>query len=347
MIKKLLVILIAIFTISCSPQENAEDPKGININSLVPFDDNISYNFTDLIYFNNMWYLTFRESDSHAYGKDGIINLYSRRDNENWQLIKNFKVDGFDLRDPKFSVNGDKLMLYIHGSKYLNKELLGFTDYRVSCFEGNQWGDPEKVTLDNLKPLTYKIPGNEAWPWRITWYKGKAYAFGYTFTANSSIFDMYKSDDGLFFKGLNVMSKDFPFRGESTIRVNDEGDFYAIIRSKDLILARSFDQNKSWEVFDKIPVLSLGGPNFIFYKNKMLITGRDSNAMKVVLYSYDLNAKVYTQLFTFESGGDCGYAGMVIKDGDLWVSYYSSHARKNYEHSNVYVEKISLSNLGL
>jgi hypothetical protein len=347
MIKKILVVLVAIFTISCSPQEIVEDEKGIKENSLVPFDDNTSYNFTDLTYFKDRWYLIFRESDSHAYGRDGVINLYTRLDNENWQLIKTFQVDGFDLRDPKFSINGDKLMLYIHGSKYLNKELLGFSDYRSNCIGGTQWGDLEKVTLDNLKARPYKIPGNESWPWRVTWYQGKAYSFGYTFTANSSIFDLYKSNDGLAFKGSNVMSNDFPFRGEATIRVDEKGDFYAIIRSKDLILARSLDGNKSWEVFDKIPVLSLGGPNFIFYKNKMLITGRDSNAMKVVLYSYDLDAKVYTELFTFRSGGDCGYAGMVIKDGDLWVSYYSSHARRNHDHSNVYVEKLILSKLGL
>jgi hypothetical protein len=347
MIKSIFLVLVAIFTVSCSPEVFSKEEKEIKINSLVPLDDTISYNFTDLVYFKNRWYLIFRESDCHAYGRDGVVNLYTRLDNENWKLIKTFQVNGFDLRDPKFSLNGDKLTLYIHGSKYLNNELLGFSDYRSNCIGGTKWGNLEKVTLDNLKSRPYKIPGNESWPWRITWYQGKAYTFGYTFTVNSSIFDLYKSDDGLAFKGSNVMGDDFPYRGEATMRVDEKGNFYAIIRSKNLMLARSLDGNKSWKVFDEIPILSLGGPNFLFYKNKMLITGRDSRAMKVVLYSYDLDTKVYTQLFTFPSGGDCGYAGMVIKGGDLWVSYYSSHERKNREHSNVYVENISLSILGL
>ena len=349
MIRKILLISIIIFTISCSPQDVESNNKGIKINSLVPYDDNTSYNFTDLAYFKNRWFLIFRESDSHAYGKNGIINLYSRLDNENWKLIKTYQVDGIDLRDPKFSINDDQLMLYIHGSKYNNEELLSFSDYRSVNLEGINFGDLESVTLDNIKKVNSKVTGNEAWPWRITWYKDKAYAFGYTFTAGSSVFDMYESTNGIAFKGMNLIENTFPFRGEATIRVDDKGQFYAIIRSRDLILGKIVDNGtkKSFKVFNKIPVLSLGGPNFIFYKNKMLISGRDSEAMKVVLFSYDLDSDTYQRLYELPSGGDCGYAGMVIRDNELWMSYYSSHERNKSKHSNVYVQSIKLSSLGL
>ncbi len=343
MIRKILLFSIIIFTISCSPQEVESNNKGIKLHSLVSYDDYTSYNFTDLTYFKKRWFLIFRESDSHAFGKDGIINLYTRLDNENWTLIKTFKVDGIDLRDPKFSIDGDKLMLYIHGSKYSNKDLIGFSDYRSTYVSGENWEDLKDVKLSNATPITSKVQGNEGWPWRVTWYKEKAYTFGYS----SWGFDLYSSTDGLSFNCLNVIPKTFPFRGESTIRVDDKGDFYAIIRSTNLMLAKSTDDNKSWQVFDKIPVLSLGGPNFIFYKNKMLISGRDSEAMKVVLYSYDLDKKSYEKLYVLPSGGDCGYAGMVIKDDELWISYYSSHARYKGRHSDVYVENIKLSAIGL
>ncbi|MDR7208990.1 hypothetical protein [Flavobacterium piscis] len=346
MIKKILTVIFVISTVSCSTQENSErnvNNKGIKLNSIVPFTDDISYNFTDLVYFKERWFLIFRESDSHAFGKDGVINLYTRLDNEIWTLVKTFKVDGIDLRDPKFSVNDDQLMLYLHGSKYVDKELLGFSDYRSVCIEGNNWEDLEEVKLLNSKPLISKIKGNEGWPWRVTWYKHKAYTFGYS----SWGFDLYDSTDGLAFNCLNIIPKAFPFRGEATIRVDDKGDFYAVIRSTDLILAKSTDHNKSWQVFDKIQVLSLGGPNFIFYENKMLITGRDSRAMQVVLYSYDLINNNYRKLLTFPSGGDCGYAGMVIKDGELWVSYYSSHDRYKGRHSDIYIKNVKLSDLGL
>lgn len=348
MVRKIILFFVVISTISCSPQE-AESKKGVNINSIVPYDDNISYNFTDLTYFKDRWFLIFRESDSHAYGKNGIIKLYSRIDNENWKLIKIFEVDGVDLRDPKFSVDGHKLMVYIHGSKYNNEELLSFSDYRSVNLSGTDFGDLEDVHLDNVKKVNSKVTGNEAWPWRITWYKNKAYTFGYTFTPGSSVFDLYESINGKSFQGTNLIANTFPFRGEATIRIDDKGQFYAIIRSRDLILGKIIEEGtkKSFKVFNKIPVLSLGGPNFIFYKNKMLISGRDSEAMKVVLYSYDLESDTYERLYELPSGGDCGYAGMVIKDDELWMSYYSSHERYKFKHSNVYIKSIKLSSLGL
>ena len=347
--KKILLLLIAISTISCTSQEIESNNKGIKLNSLVSFDNNTSYNFTDLVYFKDRWFLIFRESDSHAFGKDGVINLYTRLDGEIWTLVKTFQVDGIDLRDPKFSVNGDQLMLYIHGSKYVNKELLGFSDYRSACIDGINWEDLHKVKLDNLKSVTSKMPGNEAWPWRITWNKGKAYVFAYNLTYGSPIFDMYESSDGLSFKAMNLIGNNFPDRGETTIRVDEKGEMYFVIRSRDLILGKITEKNqtKTFVVFDKIPALSLGGPNFIFYNNKMLISGRDSSAMQVVLYSYDLGTSAYKKIYTFPSGGDCGYAGMVIKGDELWVSYYSSHGRYKERHSDVYVQNIKLSALGL
>lgn len=349
MIKKIILFFVLVFAISCSPQETESTNKGIKLNSLVSYDNTISYNFTDLVYFKERWFLIFRESDSHAFGKDGVINIYTRLDNEIWTLVKTFQVDGIDLRDPKFSVNGDQLMVYLHGSKYVNKELLGFSDYRSVYIDGTNWEDLQEVKLDNLKNVASKMPGNEAWPWRITWNKEKAYTFGYNLTYGSPIFDMYESSDGLSFKAMNLISDKFPSRGETTLRVDENGQFYFIIRSKDLILGKMVDDGnrKRFTVFDQIPVLSLGGPNFIFYNNKMLISGRDSSAMQVVLYSYDLGTNSYKKIYTFPSGGDCGYAGMVIKDDELWVSYYSSHARYKERHSDVYVQNIKLSALGL
>src|SRR5690606_12189983 len=111
------------------------------------------------------------------------------------------------------------------------------------------------------------------------------------------------------------------------------------------ILAKSTNQTMSWEVFDKILVFAFGGPNFVFYNNKMLITGRDSDLMKVVLYSYDLDTKTYKKSYVFPSGGDCGYTGMVLKENELWVSYYSSHESKN--GSSVFVVKLNLKDFSL
>lgn len=333
--KKILGLpFLLILLLSCTPGD---------------LDDNVVHKaFTDLIYFNNQFFLTYRESNAHVYGRDGIVKVYNSQDATDWKLLKEFKVNGVDLRDPKFSVNGEELSLYIHGSKYQGQKLIELSDYTSKFSISNGWQTLQNVALDNLKTNTSKITGNEAWPWRITWYNNIAYAFGYS--ADNQI-DLYTSADGLYFKGTNtsfVPNNYFSYANEATIRANSKGVFYAVIRGKqDIFLVKSSNnQSKSWEVFDKIPAFAFGGPNFLFYNNKMLITGRDSNIMKVVLYSYDLDTNTYKQSYVFPSGGDCGYAGMVIKGDELWVSYFSSHERSR-GGASVYVVKINLKDLSL
>lgn len=325
----LFLLLCCFFTfLSCS--EDNDDSKVVH------------QAFTDLVYFDNQFFLTYRESNSHVYGKDGVIKVYNSEDAENWNLVTEFSVSGFDLRDPKFSVNENELELYIHGSKYKNQDLIEFRDYSSKYSSTNGWQKLQSVVLDNLKDNISKVTGNEAWPWRITWYNKTAYTFGYSLDHK---LDLYTSTDGLFFKGSNTLvSKNDFVGGEATIRVDDKGVFYAIIRSQNLLLAKSTDNNKSWQIFDKIRVFAFGGPNFVFYNNKMLITGRDSDLMQVVLYSYDFDSKTYKKAYVFPSAGDCGYAGMVIKDDELWVSYYSSHEKKE---ALVYVVKLDLKTLQL
>jgi len=41
---------------------------------------------------------------------------------------------------------------------------------------------------------------------------------------------------------------------------------------------------------------------------------------------------------TFPSGGDTSYPGLVVHEGKLWVSYYSSHQRK----TSVYLALVKL-----
>ena len=186
-----------LFCTSCTSQDE-DDNDAILIRRITDITDK-NQAFTDLVYFDNQFFLTFRESDRHAYGQDGVIKLLVSPDGFTWNFIKEFSVNGTDLRDPKFTINKDNLTLYLHGSKYENKKIISFTDYNSKYSSSGKWGDLKNVVLDNLKFNTTKISGNEAWPWRVTWYNGKAYSVGYN---GDGIFDLYKSDEGDFFKNI-------------------------------------------------------------------------------------------------------------------------------------------------
>lgn len=337
-IKILNFLLGVVFCASCTAQD---DNGSIKMTQRITFNGVELYNaFTDLVFFDAQFFLVYRESDKHAYGRNGIIKIYSSLDGKEWKFIKEFSVDGADLRDPKFSVNGNKLSVYLHGSVWLNGGVIEFKDF-ISEWNKLGWKDPQPVLLDNKKIGTAKIKGNEAWPWRVTWYKDVAYTFGYN---TNGIFDLYESKDGINFvnKG-GYFEKIGAIPSESTIRVNKNGDFYCLVRRNEgpSVLLKSTNKGEKWETIGEIPIVSIGGPNFVFYKNGLILSGRDNG--KAIVGYFNFSNNVYHKLLTLPSSGDCGYPGMVIKDNSLWISYYSAHENKT--STAIYLSKIDLATI--
>ena len=52
----------------------------------------------------------------------------------------------------------------------------------------------------------------------------------------------------------------------------------------------------------------------------------------------DPGAGTLTECLRLPSGGDTSYAGLVLQDGLLWVSYYSSHEEK----TAIYLARIKI-----
>lgn len=339
--KKILLSLIfgLLFCISCTSQDE-DDNSSVIIRRITDLNED-NKAFTDLVYFDNQFFLAFRESDKHAYGRDGIIKVYNSPDGSTWDLIKEFTVNGTDLRDPKFSVNENALTLYIHGSKYQDKKVTELSDYNSIFSSSGSWSEMKNVVLNNIKSNDSKILGNESWPWRVTWYNKKAYSIGYN---ASGIFDLYESDEGNFFKNVRSFQNIGGLPTESTLRVTDQGDFFILARRNNgnALIGRTNDPNGLWDWSAEIPIFNFGGPNFLFTENdNMLISGREND--QLILGEYDVVEKTYNRLLILKSGGDCGYAGMVRKDNFLWISYYSSH--ESSEGSSIYIAKINLNKL--
>lgn len=323
------------FFSSCTSQDKDDKPR-IQSQRITNVPNKYQA-FTDLVFFDNKFFLTFRESDKHVYGADGTIKLLNSTDGVNWKLIKEFSVAGVDLRDPKFAVNGDELMLYIHGLKIHEKTILAFNDYRFKY--SNNWDSIEHVTLDNKQQTTSKSEGNEAWPWRITWFEGSAYSIGYN---GVDLFGVYKSTDGLFFESEKNINDIADLPTEATIRANDKGAFYVLVRRNfgTALLGKYDDINRDMNLIGEIPFVNFRGPNFLFLNEKQIIfSGADGT---IYLGVYDLETKRSKILLNFDAD-DCGYSGMVIKDNTLWMSYYSYD--QNIHGASIYIAKIKLEGL--
>lgn len=295
---------------------------------------------TDLIFFNERWYCTFRESDMHVHGEEGCIRILSSKDGITWASVKFFEEEGVDLRDPKLSIDPNgQLMLLAGGTVYDADHQYQYLQSRVSfSMDGIHW-TPFKLIIEPHE-----------WLWRVTWHDGKAYGASYSRSVPSDKkkewnIKLYESPNGIDFTMLTQWEI-YGYPNETTLRFLDNGEMVALVRRD-----KQHD-NKAWIGISQPPYtewhwkpshLYFGGPNFIVGPHDILwAAGRilfDTPYLQLertVVGCMDLE-DIYP-LLILPSGGDCSYPGMVLHENMLWVSYYSSHE----SNTSIYLARIVL-----
>jgi hypothetical protein len=306
--------------------------------------------FTDLIRYNNAFYCSFREGVSHVGGENsGKVRIIKSKDGDNWKSIALLEIDGLDLRDPKLSVTPDKqLMVIMAGAVFENgvvQELFPMVSFSEKS--GKEFSLPEKSVIDPA------ITPSKDWIWRVTWHNGIGYGINYQLKENAKNRQLLKKDawliylmktkDGKSFEKISKLEvENLP--NESTIRFDKNDNMYVLVRreagDKMGVLAKSSFPYKDW-MFNKLN-FRLGGPNFLFLKDKQVVMGTRLYESKTATGIFVTDLKGNKQkLLKLPSGGDTSYPGMVLHKKKLWVSYYSSHEGK----SSIYLAKIPLSNL--
>ena len=296
---------------------------------------------TDLIFFNNRWFLCFRESDAHVYGKNGVIRIISSQDGDLWTSVSLIKEEGIDLRDPKLSINPEgRLMLLMGGTVYQDKNRYITRRPRVAfSLDGSSW--------------TTNIPilSEHEWLWRLTWNNDTAFGVSYrpvnpSNPRSKNIMSLFSTKNGIVY--TKITEWNVPgISSETTIRFLKDGTMVALMRrdrwpDDHAWIGKSIPPYTDWEWSECNQ--HLGGPNFIVLPNdEMLASGR-----LVVRCPYGFFEKTAILKMSFKhlktckylpSGGiDCSYPGMVYRNGIVWLSYYSSHEGK----TAVYLSKIRI-----
>ena len=296
--------------------------------------------FTDLIHFGGKWLCVFRESAGHV-GGNGVIRVLLSGDAENWEPVASLSEEGIDLRDPKLSVTPDnRLMMVLGGSVYEGTKFIERQSRVAFSADGKTWTAPQRILEKG------------DWLWRVTWHEGVAYGVTYaaakpgagqTNRPAGMTVKLVASDDGVAFRPVTQLEvPDSP--NETTLRFLKNGDCVALVRreagDKAAWIGRSSPPFKDWKWHGA--GMQIGGPNFIVLDDgRMIASGRQyRNATwsesKTFVGRMDLQS-VRAELI-LPSGGDCSYAGMVWRDGFLWLSYYSSHEGG----SDIYFAKVRL-----
>ena len=290
--------------------------------------------FTDLIRYKESWFCTFREDQTHwAKGAAGKIRVLQSTDGDTWKSVALITGEG-DLRDPKLSITpGGELML-IYFRRFNPHRWPKQNEQQFAQFsrDGTQWGTPSKIGMPN------------SWLWRVTWHNGKAYGITQHGPEDRPPFERPRkgllliSDNGREFTNLAEAADG----GEATIRFGSDGTSYCLKRSNN-------EQDMGYWGRSKAPYLDwewtrintrIGGPNFIILPDGRMIAAVRlyDGVRRTSLCWLDPKAGTLTEALKLPSGGDTSYAGLVLQDGLLWVSYYSTHEKK----ASIYLAKVKL-----
>lgn len=336
----LAVLALSATALVAAPKSEQAVPQLIEVRKI--WDAGEHNAFTDLIWWHNNWWCTFRESAGHV-GGDGKIRVLISPDGGKWDSAALVEEKDIDLRDPKFSVTpDDRLMIVCGGSVYLGtKDIKGKQPRVIFSRDGHKWTNPQRISEEG------------EWLWRASWHNGTVYSVsprtasyqnGQPAAPKSGeewYVNLFKSPDGL--KWELVSPLPVPGRpNETTVRVLANGDMLAMVR-------REAGNKMGWFGVARAPFTQwtwhesnyrFGGPNFIQLPNGVIVAGSrdytqlpDPNGR-----SNDTSKKARTMLAWVKPGtyaldpfvilpsaGDNSYTGLVWRDDVLWVSYYSTH----------------------
>jgi hypothetical protein len=299
--------------------------------------------FTSLTKFEDEWFLTFRESTSHVPGTDGAIRVLVSKDAGTWESAALITETGVDLRDPKFCSTPDgRLMLTIGGSIYDGVSAPGAKRKRTGARTRTSFSSDGRT-------WTAPLPACEEgqWLWRVTPRPAGGppfdppglpfplYGVAYS-TESDHKFDLslWSSSDGTAFSLITALN---PGRdlvpNETTLRFSDDGRMMALVRCErrgsNSFFGVSSPPYKDWSWTDTGHIIH--GPDFLRLKDgRMYYSGRDYVDGKPNTTVGILTATGQAMpMIVLRGGGDCSYPGLAEgPDGQLFVSYYSSHEGK-------------------
>jgi hypothetical protein len=294
--------------------------------------------FVDLCEFNQQLICCYREAENHI-SADGSICILTLDTKGNVLYSSRIAIPKTDLRDPKISItpDGDILLIAYARQTSINNQTIGSRNLTWLSQTGHSWSADKEFADRGW------------WLWRVRWHKDEAYGFAYNRKQNA--IHLYSGNPRSNFHliqpfalSLKQHKKGYP--NESDL-IFDHDNAFAIVRrdadSYTAQLGHSVFPYKKWTWIDLERYI--GGPVMMrLDKNVALLAGRIvkheqfvTGLLKMNLLNGDLQ-----ELLILPSSGDNSYPGFVLKEGMLYVSYYSSHEDNK---SCVYLAQINAHSL--
>ena len=253
---------------------------------------------------------------------------------------------GVDLRDPKFCTCEDgRLILSMGGSIYDGtpepgalRKLTGARSRVAFSADGRTWNVPQPVCEDNqwLWRVTQRPPGLPYFENDPRGVPAMFFGIGYPTNVPEAVskLSLWESEDGV--KFTRAASPDpgrSQYLNETTLRFDEQGNMMALARSDrkgtNAFFGICKPPYKDWSWTDTGHIIH--GPDFIrladgrtFYAGRDIVDGKANTTVGIITATGQA-----MPMLVLPSGGDCSYPGLAEgPDGQLFVSYYSSHEGK-------------------
>ncbi|MFO0890620.1 MAG: exo-alpha-sialidase [Isosphaeraceae bacterium] len=328
----LLLLTLSVGTpavLGASGPEGAAKPELVEVRKI--WDQAPHNAFTDLIRFRDRWYCVFREGQGHV-SPDGTVRVITSGDGRDWSSAALIALKGADLRDPKITRTPEGRLMIVAAAARDRKPSGEARHQSMTWFseDGRNWDEGHAVADADF------------WLWRVAWHEGAAYGVGYGCTSREKFVSLYRSRDGIAFDNILAHLFDPGYPNEAGLVFEDDGTLLCLLRRDEsprtgmLGSARPPYTNWTWRDLG-VPI---GGPQMIRLPDGRLVAAVRlyDGRVRTSLGWVDAKAATFREFLALPSGGDTSYPGLVWHEGELWVSYYSSHEGK----TSIYLARVKL-----
>ncbi len=282
-------------------------------------------NNLDAVAFNNAYYLAFRTAPSHFASKKTRLVILKTTNLVDYAIDTTFGIDN-DIREPRFCVKGDSMLLYFFegGSKKFK-----FEPKKV-------WALVKTTSSSWTVPIDQQLDGYV--PWRVrningTFYLSAYYGVNLYNKGHLSDLRLFTSNNGLQWKPLSdsaQCSLDFAEEGEFIVDTKDE--LWGTIRFEGFGGALFHAEKNEWAKwafyrtdykYDSALLFNVDDDTYLIARRNLdgianRFKSRNRNLIRysltrkcTSLYKINKADKTIDPILDFPSTGDNAYAGIV------------------------------------
>ncbi|MEJ5362389.1 MAG: sialidase family protein [Spirochaetota bacterium] len=364
----LISLLILYWDVRKPPQESYDPSLQFDSYIITTSDDPLKQHNsnTDLIYHEGYFYCIHAQTKWHLFDNNGYLLIRRSADAKTWQDVAKLVVGGKDVRDPKFAVIKNKLFVYFLVNEKFDPS--PHTTYWSLTKDGLNWSIPEELTAITVYHRTQKgvqkvtqggwnlwrpkTRDNKIWHVIASGKKPLLLPTGQPAETDvSTITVLLSSTDGLVWKEVSEVYTAYG-NGEPELEFLPDGSIIATLRCGSLgtggyefgnptgntTIAIAQKPYTKWSYAHSF-ITRLDGATLFSINGRIFAAGRNhlgprfdmgNHVAKKRTGIYEVLPDRLIHLFDLPSNGDTAYTGVVVKDGKVYVSYYTCPVDKDY-----------------